>query len=106
FFFQAEDGIRDKLVTGVQTVLFRTAWSRLATSCLEIQRPPSGLVFIVDTRRTRRAHLPPSRSCSSTEKSRSETWSVCWLRRLLALAATGVTKCVAIRSTRPICNGA
>src|SRR5687767_15979710 len=25
FFFQAEDGIRDKLVTGVQTVLFRSS---------------------------------------------------------------------------------
>src|SRR2546425_3832522 len=28
FFFQAEDGIRDKLVTGVQTVLFRSAPDR------------------------------------------------------------------------------
>src|SRR2546430_12459559 len=26
FFFQAEDGIRDLTVTGVQTVLFRSAW--------------------------------------------------------------------------------
>src|SRR2546425_9579893 len=26
FFFQAEDGIRDKLVTGVQTVLFRSQY--------------------------------------------------------------------------------
>ena len=29
FFFQAEDGIRDKLVTGVQTLLFRSARERI-----------------------------------------------------------------------------
>ena len=29
FFFQAEDGIRDSPVTGVQRVLFRSAYARL-----------------------------------------------------------------------------
>src|SRR5256884_6437175 len=32
FFFQAEDGIRDVAVTGVQTLLFRSEWS--------VRRPP------------------------------------------------------------------
>src|SRR6266852_7577365 len=34
FFFQAEDGIRDATVTGVQTWLFRSATGRFSPYCL------------------------------------------------------------------------
>ena len=36
FFFQAEDGIRDLIVTGVQTVLFRSLRLTLADTYLPI----------------------------------------------------------------------
>src|SRR2546425_1419654 len=54
FFFQAEDGIRDKLVTGVQTCALPISWSR----CGLMEEPAFSCI-----RRTERSgHC----SCSST----------------------------------------
>src|SRR6266545_2425314 len=42
FFFQAEDGIRDKLVTGVQTCALPISWRTAGSSSSGAPRPRSG----------------------------------------------------------------
>src|SRR5688500_20347396 len=57
FFFQAEDGIRDYKVTGVQTVLFRS-WVAQHHFLNNGARLPSTLAFLAAAaQRTRRIHL-------------------------------------------------
>src|SRR5260370_37329983 len=68
FFFQAEDGIRDSSVTGVQSVLFRSAlWSPPEHSSLSFPdtaapcpSPPASLLVLTPPR------LPPSEATRLT----------------------------------------
>src|SRR2546421_12208677 len=49
FFFQAEDGIRDLIVTGVQTCalpIFTRTWGSSATARLEVPLEPQVLVML------------------------------------------------------------
>src|SRR5256886_16117114 len=58
FFFQAEDGIRDLTVTGVQTCalpICRSGWRRTSGTC---GRPPTGSSRIPPAERTRCGSRP------------------------------------------------
>src|SRR6266545_7110223 len=61
FFFQAEDGIRDKLVTGFRRVLFRSA---VADS--RLQRPATWSAWRSARYRGRRTTMTPA-ACTATE---------------------------------------
>src|SRR5205823_10733832 len=63
FFFQAEDGIRDKLVTGVQTCAFR--------SVLQWSRPADGLIFGVRPKSPNHTTSVSSKSPRAFKSSRS-----------------------------------
>src|SRR6266403_5234880 len=60
FFFQAEDGIRDLYVTGVQTCAL-PIWAKIpsATSCRGARAPARPRVVLRARRRTDRATVPP-----------------------------------------------
>src|SRR5699024_12238114 len=45
FFFQAEDGIRDRNVTGVQTCALPISGGSQTTSCSSTSRPSFSLIF-------------------------------------------------------------
>src|SRR5687767_16008539 len=67
FFFQAEDGIRDKLVTGVQTLLFRSGKGRRRSGKpapsprqvrLWMELLPPSLLWLFPVSRVRSRSLP------------------------------------------------
>src|SRR5256885_12282687 len=61
FFFQAEDGIRDYKVTGVQTCALPICSSRPVMDCVRRRSPPKA-----------RACPPPANSVAGTPRDRSE----------------------------------
>src|SRR3989441_8771784 len=85
FFFQAEDGIRDKLVTGVQTC----ALPILSTSSGRSRASESETIVLrVDTARAWTESLgPQANACCSFFRSRCR-WIVSAVRRQSAPVAT------------------
>src|SRR2546425_9828494 len=84
FFFQAEDGIRDKLVTGVQTcalpIFSPRRWAGRSRSKAAPGRerpsafpypPPEDRLYTIVTLAPRR--VPSSRDCHGTDKSASRS---------------------------------
>src|SRR5256884_7349418 len=74
FFFQAEDGIRDVAVTGVQTCALPISFSILVTS--QIRIPPS---------RTSKSCRPGTFSNSLTDTCGFENIGICLLMELMSL---------------------
>src|SRR5437762_13963902 len=70
FFFQAEDGIRDTSVTGVQTCALPISWPRAAPKAAPMPAPRTAPRRVRP--RTANSTAPPRRSTRRCRKIRSE----------------------------------
>src|SRR6266404_4907053 len=74
FFFQAEDGIRDKLVTGVQTCALPISPPAPAAHSIPSQSPlPLGSAHVASESPPAPAHPPPLSPCRYSQSPRPPT---------------------------------